>query len=260
MTSLTGGSASSADFFAPALRDDIDLNQTEHDAIRNLGDIGDQFESGAYDHLDPNDFAAMDLVALSWARLGWVYFLRGDNLQASQYLEAAWSLSLSGTVANRLGRVYEKTGARDHARQMYALSVAAGGPEANASRERMAKLGPANTERELTKAKAELDGLRFVALPALTNGVASARFEMLFDNSTSPQRVRYEGGDDSLRNVAEKLEQVEYPVKFPDISSIKIILSGTISCKNSGCRFELDPLKSMEQGTAPELATVPKKD
>ena len=130
MASLTGGSSTGAtdDFFAPALRDGTDPAQAVHDADKNLSAISDQFESGEYDHLNVNSFSAMDMVALSWARMGWARFLQGDDLVASQFLDAAWELSQSGTVANRLARVYEKTGAKDRARHMYALAAAAGGP------------------------------------------------------------------------------------------------------------------------------------
>lgn len=258
VASLTGGSVSGSDFFAPALRDDVDPNQAEHDAMKTLGDIGDQFDAGEYDRLDPGDVSAMDLVALSWARLGWANFLRGDNLEASRYLEAAWSLSLSGTVANRLARVYEKTGARDHARHMYALAFAAGGAEATASREHVARLGPQNVERELTQATAELEKLRTVTLPLLTSGTASARFEILFDNSSNAEKIRFIFGDEVLRNSIDKLEGVDYPVKFPDISSIKIIRLGTVSCRNSKCKLDLEPLKSMERTASSEVATAPK--
>jgi tetratricopeptide (TPR) repeat protein len=248
MTSLTGAvlDAGRTDLFAAALRDDIDPNQTEHDAEKNLSDIGDQFDSGEYDHLNANAFSAMDLVALSWARFGWARFLQGDNLAATQFLEAAWSLSLSGTVANRLGRVYEKTGARDHARLLYALAVEAGGSEAAGSREKVAKLSPIGVEKELTKASAELDKVRNIRVPQLASGTASARFEMLFDNSTNPERIQFLDGDDSLRRTDEKLQKVEYPIKFPDISSIKVVRLLKVSCSESSCTITLLPLGGME--------------
>jgi tetratricopeptide (TPR) repeat protein/transglutaminase-like putative cysteine protease len=260
MASLNGGVMSAEDFFGPVLNDDVDPNQAEHDAMKNLGDIGDQFEAGEYDHLNPADFSAMDLVALSWARLGWAYFLRGNTLQASQYLEAAWSLSLSGAVANRLGRVYEKTGARDHARHLYALAAAAGGPDAMASRDRVMKLGSLNLQKDLAQAAAELDKLRTMHLLTVSSGNASARFEMVFDNSTTPDRVRFIDGDESLRNAGEKLQKLEYPVRFPDISSIKIIRLGTVICRNSACNFELEGLGAMQHRTNSEVATAPGKN
>jgi hypothetical protein len=140
-----------ADFFAQALRDDVDSAQAAHDAEKTLSDIGDQFESGEYDHLDVNSYSAMDMVALSWARMGWAWFLQGDNLVASQYLESAWDLSQSGTIANRLARVYEKTGARDRAQHMYALSVAAGGPDAQNSRDHVMKINSATASRKVSR-------------------------------------------------------------------------------------------------------------
>jgi hypothetical protein len=261
MTSLTGGviQTGRSDFFTAALRDDINPSQTEHDAEKTLGDIGDQFESGEYDHLTPSAFSAMDLVALSWARFGWARFLQGDNLDSTRFLEAAWSLSSSATVANRLGRIYEKTGARDHARHMYALVVAVGGPEATPSRERVAKLGPVGVDKELAQAAAELDKMRTIRLPQLVSGTASARFEMLFDNSTNPERIQFLDGDESLRSAGEKLQRLEYPVKFPDISSIKVVRLMTVSCRASGCKLELTPLPSMQQSNASEVAAAPQK-
>jgi tetratricopeptide (TPR) repeat protein len=261
MASLTGGTVSAAgkDFFAAALREDADPSQAEHDAEKNLDGLGDQFDSGEYQRPDANSFSVMDMVALSWARLGWARFLQGENLEATQFLEAAWTLSQSGTVANRLARVYEKTGARDHARHMYALAAVAGGPESQASREQVAKLGAGNVDQELSHAAAELEKMRTISLPQLVTQPASARFGLLFDNSTSPDRSQFLDGDDSLRNVGEKLQKLEYPVKFPDISSLKIVLMGKISCSSSACKFELQPLNSMQPSTAAAGATAAQK-
>jgi len=79
----------------------------------------------------------MPLVALAWARMGWAKFQRGENLAALQFLNSAWLLSQSGTVANRLGQVLEKQGQPEKARHMYALAVAAGGSDVEDSRARL---------------------------------------------------------------------------------------------------------------------------
>jgi transglutaminase-like putative cysteine protease/Tfp pilus assembly protein PilF len=259
--SLTGGPAEAGtnDFFAASLRQDADAGQLEHDAVKSLNALSDQFESGEYDRLDANAFAAMDAVALAWARMGWKNFLQGDNVAAWQYLESAWDLSGSGIVANRLAQVFEKTGARDRAEHMYALAAAAGGTEAQSSREKAMKLNPAAAAKELSQAPGELAKLRAVALPRLTSQLASARFALLFDNSNTPERVQFMDGDQSLRSVAETLQQTEFAVKFPDVSSVKIIRIGTASCVASGCSFELQPLNSMQQSIHPELAGGPQK-
>jgi tetratricopeptide (TPR) repeat protein/transglutaminase-like putative cysteine protease len=254
--SLTGGPAAAAanDFFAASLRPDADPGQLEHDAVKSLNALSDQFESGEYDRLDANAFAAMDAVALAWAQMGWKSFLQGDNVAAWQYLESAWDLSGSGSVANRLAQVFEKAGARDRAEHMYALAAAAGGAEAQSSRARAMKLNPATAAKELAQAPGELAKMRVVALPRLTSQLVSARFALLFDNSNMPERVQFMDGDQSLRSAAETLQQTEFAVKFPDVSSVKIIRIGTASCAASGCSFELQPLNSMQQSTRPELA------
>ena len=248
MASLTGGATTTVgnDFFGPALRDDVDPVQAAHDAEKNLSDIGDQFESGEHDRLDADSFSAMDLVALSWARLGWARFLQGQTIVASQFLDAAWHLSFSGTVANRLARVYEKTGARDRAAHMYALAAAAGGPQSQNSREQAKKLNPANAAKELTDAAAELEKMQTIALPRLVESSASARFALLFDNSDTPDRVQFLDGDESLRSAADKLQTMEFPVKFPDVSSIKIIRLASVTCSASSCSLALTPLHSMQ--------------
>ena len=256
MASLTGGTGTvvTNDFFAPALRDDIDPAQAAHDAGRNLSNIGDQFESGEFDRLDANSYSIMDMVALSWARMGWARFLQGDNLVASQFLDAAWELSRSGTIANRLARVYEKTGSRDRAQHVYALAAAAGGAWAQNSREQTGKLNPATADKVLAQAEGELQKMSVLALPKLTAQKATARFILLFDNSSSADRVQFVDGDDALRNQTDALQKADFPIKFPDVSSIKIILVGTLSCNGSSCSFEIQPLNSMQQSGVPQLA------
>ncbi len=68
-----------------------------------------------------------------------------------QFLQSAWLLSQSGTVANRLGQVLEKQGQPEKARHMYALAAAAGGSVVGDSRSRLAKLAsdPGVAEKEL---------------------------------------------------------------------------------------------------------------
>ena len=255
MASLTGGAAAATnDFFAAALRDDIDPSQAIHDAEKNLSAIGDQFDSGEYDRLDANAYSVMDMVALSWARLGWGRFLQGDNLAASQFLDAAWQLSHSGTIANRLARVYEKTGARDRAQHFYALAAAAGGAAAQNSREQVSKLNPSTADKVLVQAVDELQKMRVTSLPRLNAQNSAARFILMFDNSSSADRVLFLDGDEVLRNQTDALQKADFSIKFPDVSSIKIILIGSMSCGSSGCRFEIQPLNSMQQGGVPQLA------
>jgi len=267
MKGLTGsaGTDSGQDIFASALRYDIDPTQTENDAQQVLYDIGGQFDSGELDRLGPSAFSSMRLVALAWARIGWAKFQRGENLAAMQFLTSAWLLSESGTVANRLGQVLEKQGQLEKARHMYALAVAAGRStdEVQDSRARLTKLAgdpgvteKGATEKDLAQAPSELVQARTVKLgPIVTSSkTVSARFNLVFDSSPRPERAEFVDGDESLRSAAEQLRGKDFPVRFPDVSSVKIVRRGQLSCGGLGCSIELLPIEmESSSGTAPGL-------
>ncbi|HEX9110227.1 MAG TPA: hypothetical protein VF845_02020, partial [Terriglobales bacterium] len=253
MKGLTGsaGGESGEDIFAAALKNDVDPAQTENDAQQVLYDIGGQFDAGEFDRLGPSAFSSMRLVALAWSRMGWAKYLKGENLAAMQFLNSAWLLSQSGTVANRLGQVFEKQGQRDKARHTYALAVAAGGNEGPDSRVRLGKLADAGAaEKERAQAAGELVQARTVKLEAITSKTASARFNLVFDSSPRPERAEFVDGDESLRSAGEQLREKDFPVKFPDVSSVKIVRRGLVSCGAAGCAVELLPIEKAQTPSA----------
>jgi len=260
MKSVTGVSTSSSatDIYASALRDDIDPNQTLRDARKTLDDIGEQFDSGEYDRLSQSAFRAMDVLALAWARIGWARFLQGENLDAMQFLDAAWRLSQSGTVGNRLARVLEKLGQREKASHAFAMAVAAGGGDVSASKDALLKLSQAadSVDEAVVKAGAELLRMRTVKLPSLANSMFSAQFALVFDGSNKPERAEWLDGDATLRSAGDKLREQEYWVKFPDVSSVKIVRRATLSCDGSTCAVVLEPLEGLQpiQAGAPPSA------
>ncbi len=250
LTGSAGGDAGQ-DIFAAALKNDIDPTQTENEAQQVLYDIGDQFDSGELDRLGPSAFSAMRLVALAWARIGWAKFQRGDDLAAMQFLTSAWLLSQSGTVADRLGQALEKQGQPEKARHMYALAVAAGGADVADSRARLAKIagdsgaqGKSSAEKDVAEARAELAQSRTVKLGAITSKSVSARFNLVFDSSARPERVEFVDGDESLRPAAEQIRGKDFPVRFPDVSSVKIVRRAVLSCGGTGCSLGLMPIDS----------------
>src|SRR5882762_2285975 len=261
MKGLTGSADADSghDIFASALKNDTDPTQTENDAQQVLYDIGGQFDSGELDRLGPSAFSSMRLVALAWSRIGWAKFQRGENLAAMQFLTSAWLLSQSGTVGNRLGQVLEKQGQQEKARHIYALAVAAGGSASEVldSRARLAKLAgdlgsaeKSGAEKEIAQAPAELAQARSVKLGVITSKPVSARFNLVFDSSPRPERAEFVDGDESLRSAAEQLREKDFPVRFPDVSSVKIVRRGLLSCSGSGCSIELLPIEKESAGTA----------
>jgi tetratricopeptide (TPR) repeat protein/transglutaminase-like putative cysteine protease len=243
LKSLTGSATADSiqDIFAAALKNDIDPTQTENDAQQVLYDIGGQFDSGEYDRLSPSAFSSMRLIALSWSRIGWAKFQRGENLSAIQFLTSAWLLSQSSTVANRLGQILEKQGQTEKAIHMYALAIAAGGSKEDIqdSRARLAKLKPAAAEKEIAEAPQALVQERSVKLAPITTKSASARFNLVFDTSPRPERVEFVDGDETLHSAGQQMREKDFPVRFPDVSSIKIIRRGLLKCDSAGCSIEL---------------------
>jgi transglutaminase-like putative cysteine protease/tetratricopeptide (TPR) repeat protein len=263
MKGLTGseGGDSGQDIFASALKSDADPSQTENDAQQVLYDIGGQFDSGEFDRLGPSAFSSMRLVALAWARMGWAKSLQGENLAAMQFLQSAWLLSQSAAVANRLGQVLEKQGQPEKARHMYALAIAAdegaktnNKGDAQDSRARLSKLAgdAAVAEKEIIQARAELVQGRTVKLGPITTKTVSARFNLVFDSSPRPERAEFVDGDESLRSAAEQLREQNFPVRFPDVSSVKIVCRGLLSCSGSGCSIELLPIETESSAATTE--------
>ena len=248
MLSVTGSLAPAAggDWFSAALRDDIDPEQTASDARKIVDGIADEFDSGAYDQAPPEVFSAMYLVALEWARIGWADCQKGDRLEGIRFLEAAWNLSQSGTVANRLARVYEKSGDMANARHMLLLAAAAGGAEAAASRAQLAKTNPARLEADLAHAQAELVQMRSAKVRGAAQKSGQAEFILVFDGSGRPQRADFRQGDASLRDAGFSLTDADYPVSFPENSSLKIVRRGQLSCAAQGCTMEFKPLESVQ--------------
>jgi transglutaminase-like putative cysteine protease/tetratricopeptide (TPR) repeat protein len=263
MKGLTGSADadSGQDIFAVALKNNIDPTETENEAQQVLYDIGGQFDSGELDRLGPSAFSSMRLVALAWARIGWAKFQRGENLAAMQFLTSAWLLSQSGTVANRLGQVLERQGQTEKARHMYALAVAAGGSDEPDSHARLTKLapdppaaGPDASQATLKQAQVELVEARTVKLGsiAMSSKPASARFNLVFDSSPRPERAEFVDGDETLHSLAEQLREKDFPVRFPDVSSVKIVRRGVATCGASGCSIELLAIdQDAASGTAP---------
>jgi hypothetical protein len=56
-------------------------------------------------------------------------------------------------------------------------------------------------------------------------------------------------GDESLRAAAEQLREKDFPVRFPDASSVKIVRRAQLTCRNSACGIELLAIDKEFSGT-----------
>jgi hypothetical protein len=135
---------------------------------------------------------------------------------------------------------------------MYALAIAAGGTDVQDSRARLARLAAAPVaDKEIARASAELVEERTVKLGPIDSKSVSARFNLVFDSSPRPERAEFVDGDEILRSAAEQLRAKDFPVRFPDASSVKIVRRGLLSCGHSGCSIELLPIDKESSGAVP---------
>jgi predicted Zn-dependent protease len=231
------GLPANADPFSQALRDDINADEALRDATDVLSDVGDQFDSGPYASDSHAALAAMPFVGLAWARAGWAHHLKHENLDAIRYLQAAFDLTTSPVVANRLGRVYESAGDKTKAQRLYALSSALGGPDSDDALARLKKLAPAAADDMVRKATAEVAALRAVKLAKVASDAKSASsLHLVFDGTAKPERIDYAP---DLKGAEHAILNANYPVTFPEISSVKVVRQGALACQSSGCVVEL---------------------
>jgi uncharacterized protein HemY len=73
--------------------------------------------------LRTEDLYRANTLSAYWDTLGWVHFRMGNFDQAEEYLDSAWKLSLSGTVADHRGQLYEQQHKKQAAIHMYRLAL-----------------------------------------------------------------------------------------------------------------------------------------
>jgi hypothetical protein len=89
-----------------------------------------------------------------------------------------------------------------------------------------------------------LERLRTVRLPLLKGKKGDAEFILVFGGSSKPERAEFQQGDPDLASAGQALMAADYPVTFPDYSSVKIVRSASVSCSATGCKATLKPLDS----------------
>lgn len=200
--------------------------------------------------LEAADLACTQKLAYFWDTLGWVHFRLGNLREAESYLNAAWLLGQSPTVADHLGQVYALQKKTAKAIQMYRLALAT--PEAHGqgdawdeTRLRLAELTgkKAPTPIELLREDPngnELSELRTVKLKRLVTGSAEADFFVLFAPGPKVEALEFVSGSQKLRSAGQALSSANFQVAFPEGSSAKLVRRGILMCSDiSGCQAVL---------------------
>jgi Flp pilus assembly protein TadD len=188
---------------------------------------------------------AVASIGAYWDTLGWVYFQKGDDAKALDFIQASWLLNQHGEVGDHLAQIYEKRGEKERAIHMFALSLAAphSVPE---TRARLVMLLGGNTgiEALVKRAQSEVASIRMLPAGKLMKEDVQADFFILLSpgaKNAKVERVKFISGSEKLRPFAEKLRALEYGPMFPDSSPVKLVRRGTLACSaaTGDCTFTL---------------------
>ena len=188
-----------------------------------------------------------------WDTVGWIYFQKGEYDKALPYVRAAWLLLQDGIVGNHLGQLYEKLGNKQAAIHQYvlALSAPSGVTEGNKNevREHYKKLTgkdlnddyrPAlrrgSVANEFVSPEDELSRTRSQNISAAPHEPGNADFTVIFSPGKA-EEVKYVGGKESLKKMAEAISRTKLQTEIPDASPVRVFRRGIVTCGQTGCDF-----------------------
>jgi len=227
--------------------------------------------------------------SLVWDTVGWAYFQSGDTNRAESFARASWLLSQDAIVGEHLGEIYEKEGKTKEAAHVYELALAAANvpafgvsgssgsypaypalpviaPIDMSGRQDLAKDITARyqkltgkkpsineTERlpngEWTKTATEqLTQMRTAKFGKQADLKGSAEFAIVFAPGKI-ESVEYVSGEESLKELIDKIKAAHYAVEFPAGSQARIFRRAQVSCfPSSGCMAVLMPTDQARVG------------
>ena len=215
-------------------------------------------EEAASQDIDLTDLKTEDLgytpsLAAYWDTLGWVYFRMGNLQEAKKYLNAGWTVSQDGAIADHLGQVYEHEGKKQTAIRMYQLALfsfhvePSSGLKEQETRNRLARLqqGTASDRSALNQVNDEANAMRTIKLPRVVPGTAVAEFFVILtqdpkDSSLDVADVKFISGSEELRTAGKALLSAPFTFPFPNNNHPNILRRGILSCYvHTGCSFIL---------------------
>jgi Flp pilus assembly protein TadD len=190
------------------------------------------------DQLKQSDLGLTSSLANYWDTLGWVAFAEGHLDVAKNYVSAAWELDQRGEEGDHMGQICEKRGEKEGSARWYALALNGRRPEAE-TRGRLAAVagGEDKVDAQVAKYRDELEQERTVKVKSAGTQDGRADLFILLGGAGSTavtiEDVKFVSGSDRLKDVADVLRRAKYSQKVPDVSPIKILRRGTVSCSAS---------------------------
>jgi tetratricopeptide (TPR) repeat protein len=192
-----------------------------------------------------DDLTLMGNMASDWDALGWVYFKEKNLVEARKYLAAAWNLSQAESVGDHLGQIYEKLGNKQEAIKMYEMACGStpigGKSDARTRLSRLLGVPGNKLDLRLFQAGQEnIKGLK-VKLGRISSAEGSAEVLILFSPGSKIVGLKFTSGDAPLKTLGNAIRSARYHIMFPDSSTTQILRHGVLVCvgRSFGCDLTL---------------------
>ena len=197
------------------------------------------------EQLSMRDIYEVNSLIAYWDTLGWVYFAAGDLPKAEKYISAAWIVGQYADVGDHLGQIYEQKGQKEQAARAYAEAMNAIRPDPEVRRRLVALVGEEKAAMAIERNHLDLQETRTVKLGRIAKHTGNAEFFVTMEpagSSCAVSAVKYISGDEQLKNLAETLKTIKYPLTFPDDTATKVPRRGVLSCSTTSgeCLFVME--------------------
>ncbi|HUQ95524.1 MAG TPA: tetratricopeptide repeat protein [Bryobacteraceae bacterium] len=189
-----------------------------------------------------DDEESSNRAAALWAQMGEAFRSSDDLVKGERYLKAAWLWTQSEAVADRLGQIYEKQGAKAKAIAAYrhALTSFAGSGH---SHERLENLlgSKLAADTMVSRNSGELSALRTVKLGASAKkGFGEYVMKLrLTGDTVMVEGVKFETGD--LKGMEKAVGAGKYPLAAPSDAEAVMVRRVMLYCGMGACSATLMP-------------------
>ena len=205
----------------------VQLEKAQQYAESAVTTTAAELRNAEVEQLTLRDLGRVSALAAYWDTLGWVYYQKGDAVNAEKYIRAAWNLVQHSEVGCHLAEILEKSGKKDEAAQTYALAAMASRlvPEAMEGLVRM--VGKPRSEQIMKAPPDESRNMRTIKFASGQKTLKASEAQFYVVLVPGPQRtaqvdaVRFIGGDAKLQSLGTGLKTANFNFSFPDSTSTR---------------------------------------
>jgi tetratricopeptide (TPR) repeat protein len=224
----------------------VDLALAEEASRKSIAKLEEESAGITTAQANSKAFARANLLVAAWDTLGWTLFLEGKSEQAEPILSAAWRASLRAEIGDHLAQVYEASGGKQRAYELYVLTQAAMDKNTPADikthvADSVTRLRPAGTRTASWPNSEGLQALRSYKInkPSGVSGWGTFRLEITADGVIESQQM---SGEHKLEQLKTAISAMKFAELLPPGSKAHLLRSAVVSCSmGNKCEVVLVP-------------------